>query len=42
MDRKKIKSLLGLAILRVNEVVPDFEDLDKVLPLLEQAYDEAE
>ena len=42
MDRKKIKSLLGLAILRVNEVVPDFEDLDKVLPLLEQAYDEAD
>ena len=42
MDRKKINSLLGLAILRVNEVVPDFEDLDKVLPLLNQAYDEAD
>jgi hypothetical protein len=42
MDREKIKSLLGQAILRVNEVVPDFEDLDKVLPLLEQAYDEAD
>lgn len=40
MNRKKIKSLLGQAILRVNEVVPDFEDLDKVLPLLKQAYDE--
>ena len=42
MDRKKIKSLLGQAILRVNEVVPDFEDLDKILPLLKQAYDEAD
>ncbi len=42
MDRKKIKSLLGQAILRVNEIVPDFEDLDKVLPLLKQAYDEAD
>ena len=42
MDRKKIKSLLGLAILRVNEVVQDFEDLDKVLPLLKQAYDESD
>ena len=42
MDREKIKSLLGQAILRVNEVVPDFEDLDKVLPLLKQAYDEAD
>ena len=31
MDREKIKSLLGQAILRVNEVVPDFEDLDKQL-----------
>lgn len=40
MDREKIKSLLGQAILRVNEVVPDFEDLDKVLPLLRQAIDE--
>ena len=40
MDRKKIKSLLGLAILRVNEVVPDFEDLDKIFPLLRQAIDE--
>lgn len=40
MDREKIKSLLGQAILRVNEVVPDFEDLDKVLPLLKQAIDE--
>lgn len=42
MDRKKIKSLLGQAILRVNEVVPNFDDLDKILPLLEQAYDEAD
>ena len=40
MDREKIKSLLGQAILRVNEVVPDFEDLDKVLPLLRQSIDE--
>ena len=40
MDRRKIKSLLGLAILRVNEVVPNFEDLNKVLPLLRQAFDE--
>lgn len=40
MDRRKIKSLLGLAILRVNEVVPDFDDLDKILPLLRQAIDE--
>lgn len=40
MDREKIKSLLGQAILRVNEVVPDFEDLDKVLSLLRQAIDE--
>ena len=40
MDREKIKSLLGQAILRVNEVVPDFEDLDKVLPFLRQAIDE--
>lgn len=40
MDREKIKSLLDQAILRVNEVVPDFEDLDKVLPLLRQAIDE--
>lgn len=40
MDRKKIKSLLGLAILRVNEVVPNFDDLDKILPLLRQAIDE--
>lgn len=38
--QRKIKSLLGQAILRVNEVVPDFEDLDKVLPLLRQAIDE--
>lgn len=40
MDRRKIKSLLGLAILRVNEVVPDFEDLNKVFSLLRQAIDE--
>ena len=40
MDRRKIKSLLGLAILRVNEVVPNFDDLDKILPLLRQAIDE--
>ena len=40
MDRKKIKNLLGLAILRVNEVVPNFDDLDKILPLLRQAIDE--
>lgn len=40
MDREKIKSLLGQAILRVNEVVPNFEDLDKVLPWLRQAIDE--
>lgn len=40
MDRKKIKSLLGQAILRVNEVVPNFDDLDKILPLLRQAIDE--
>ena len=42
MDREKIKSLIGQAILRVNEVVPDFDDLDKVLPLLRQAIDEAD
>ena len=40
MDRKKIKSLLGQAILRVNEVVPNLDDLDKILPLLRQAIDE--
>ena len=40
MDRKKIKSLLGQAILRVNEVVPNIDDLDKILPLLRQAIDE--
>lgn len=40
MDRKKIKSLLGQAILRVNEVVSNFDDLDKILPLLRQAIDE--
>ena len=28
--------------MRVNEVVPDFEDLDKIIPLLKQAYDEAD
>ena len=40
MDRKKTKSWLGQEILRVNEVVPNFEDLDKVFPLLRQAIDE--
>lgn len=40
MDREKINNLLGQAILRVNEVVSDFDDLDKVLPLLRQVIDE--
>ena len=40
MDREKIKSLLGQAILRANEVEPNFDDLDKVLPVLRQAIDE--